>query len=700
MQRRDFLHQLAHAAAIPTVFSSFGFSEDEFFNNSIFANTLQEGNILVLVRLDGGNDGLNTVIPLNYMSELSKIRPKVILPETKIIKLGKNDLGLHPSLTGFKSLFDEGRLKIVNSVGYPNPDYSHFRSSDIWMSASDSKEYINSGWMGRYIENNHPAYPEEYPNNNYPHPLSIELGWNSTLLFNGKRSMTSFVAPNPEYFFEINNSFDNQYSNTNSDNKLRFLQLIAKQSNLYGKILQDAFKKAKLKVEFPETDLGRQFSVVSKLISSGINTRIYSIALGGFDTHVQQVDASDPTKGLHASLLKDLNDCIVTFMKNMDALNKSDKILGMTFSEFGRTMHSNDGSGTDHGTVAPMFFFGNKVNPEIAGTNPFITKDYKYDTDLERQFDFRQLYRSVLKQWMGSSSIQSNDILFKDFSEVQVIGLKYIDADQDGVPNIDDNCPDTPVGTVVDLNGCEIFNLPINNYKVEVTATTCFGTSKGIIKAQIENTKYEYLVSVKGPNNYVNIQTLAIGKGTWMIEGLASGSYFICFTIKNKPGYQQCFELFVSQPPALSTQANVDHTNKLLTLNLAGSQNYYITINGKSQKTTSSTFTIALPTGLSSIGVKADQECQGSFNHQVFISETAVVYPNPTQGPLNIYVGGTDKSVNIGIKDISGSTKYQRSVTVNADRTVHLDLSSLRVGEYIIVVKSSTVSQTFKVIRK
>jgi hypothetical protein len=424
------------------------------------------------------------------------------------------------------------------------------------------------------------------------------------------------------------------------------------------------------------------------------------LAIGGFDTHVQQVDADDKTKGSHATLLKDINDCVITFMKNLDAINKSDKVLGMTFSEFGRTMHSNDGSGTDHGTVAPMFFFGNKVNPEIAGVNPFIPKDYRYDSDLERQFDFRQLYGSVLKQWMGSSTTETTKILFKDFKDVQVIGVNYVDSDQDGVPNVDDSCPDTPLGTIVDLKGCEVFTLPITNYKVEVTSTTCFGTSKGIIKAEISDTRYEYLVEVKGPNNYLNVQTVPIGKATWLIEGLASGNYFICFSVKNKPGYQQCFELFVSQPPSLSTQANVDHTNKLLTLNLAGAKNYYITINGKTQKTSSSTFAITLPTGLSSILVKTEQECQGSFYQQVFVSENAMVYPNPTEGPLHIYVGGTDKAVDLTIYDMNGTTKIKKTVSVNADRTVHFDLSSMQKGVYIFKANSSTVSQTFKVVRK
>ena len=210
MERRHFLHNLAHAAAVPTIFSSLAFNSLDFSSNSNLSNTIENGKIIVIIKMDGGNDGLNTVIPLDQMSNLSKARPRVILPENKIVSLNTNDLGLHPSLSDFKSLFNEDRLKIIQNVGYPNPDFSHFRSMDIWQSASDSDEYLNSGWMARYIENKHPAYPEAYPSDAYPHPLAVELGWQSSLLFTGQKSLTSFQARNPTNFLEIINEFDNE----------------------------------------------------------------------------------------------------------------------------------------------------------------------------------------------------------------------------------------------------------------------------------------------------------------------------------------------------------------------------------------------------------------------------------------------------------------------------------------------------------
>ena len=140
MERKHFLHNLAHLAAAPSIFSSLAFNSLDFSSNSFLSNTIEEGKIIVIIKMSGGNDGLNTVIPLDQMSALSNARPHVILPENKIVPLGSNDLGLHPALSDFKTLFDEDRLKIIQNVGYPNPDFSHFRSTDIWQSASDSDE--------------------------------------------------------------------------------------------------------------------------------------------------------------------------------------------------------------------------------------------------------------------------------------------------------------------------------------------------------------------------------------------------------------------------------------------------------------------------------------------------------------------------------------------------------------------------------
>ncbi|MCH1596006.1 MAG: twin-arginine translocation pathway signal, partial [Flavobacteriaceae bacterium] len=181
MNRREFIHDLSHLAALGGVLPTLGFG---MFDSSyeLLSETVTPGNILILIRLDGGNDGLNTVIPLDQFSALNNVRPDVIMPENKLIDLGKNDLALHPSLADFKVFSDEKRMKVIQNVGYEQPDFSHFRSMDIWQSASDYDEFVTSGWVGRYLEDRHPNFPNNYPNETYPHPLAIELGHQTSLM--------------------------------------------------------------------------------------------------------------------------------------------------------------------------------------------------------------------------------------------------------------------------------------------------------------------------------------------------------------------------------------------------------------------------------------------------------------------------------------------------------------------------------------
>ena len=207
MKRRDFLHNLAHVAAVPMIYNSMGFANLEFQELLYNSNSTKK---LILIRLDGGNDGLNTLIPMDQYSNLVNARPHVILPENRIIDLGTNDLGLHPELTRFKTLFDENRMKIIQNVGYDTPDFSHFRSMDIWQSASDSDQYLTSGWIGRYLEDLHPSYPEEYPTNDFPHPLAVELN-SSSLVTTGLKSVTSYTSNQPWNYNQILGDFDNSY---------------------------------------------------------------------------------------------------------------------------------------------------------------------------------------------------------------------------------------------------------------------------------------------------------------------------------------------------------------------------------------------------------------------------------------------------------------------------------------------------------
>jgi len=698
MNRRKFIHQMSHAAALPALFSSIPYESLGFGSQSELAQTVAEGNILVVIVLSGGNDGLNTVIPLNMLSKLNSIRSTVMLPDNKILPLEGTELGLHPSLKGFQSMHKENRLKIVQSVAYPQPSYSHFRSMDIWDSASDGNKNENSGWAARYIEAKHPNFPEAYPNEQFPHPLSVEIGSNSALLFAGKRSYTSIVASNPNDFYEIINEFDNNYPSTPIGEKLKYLQLMAKQSNAYGKVLKEQFKKG-TEYAFPRSNLADQLKIVSRLISGGLQTRIYKVQIGGFDTHSAQVDTTDKTQGAHAALLKEIDEAVVAFMKSLDQMGKSDRILGMCVSEFGRTVHSNGTNGTDHGTVSPVILFGNKVDPKVVGKNPIIPDNTKYSYEMDMQYDFRQIYASVMNQWMGGSKTFTKDILFKDFEQVPIIQSAYIDSDEDGVPDVLDKCNDTPIGALVDVNGCEIFTLPSNNFKVEVVASTCIGANNGSLKVSVLNTNYSYLLTVKGPNKYEKQINMPKGVANSLLNGLVLGEYNMVFTVENVKNFQQAFDIKITEPAPLVVQSTIDTGNKSMSIQLGGATNYLVQINEASFKVTEANWSTALPAGLVKLQVSTDLNCQGIYVKEFFVSESVTVFPNPTTGPVSLHVHGIDQKVAISIVNAAGLDVSNQNHTVPSSRLVALDVSDFFAGLYLIRVQGETVDQTLKIIK-
>ena len=687
---------MAHAAAMPALFSSFPY--ESFGSQSLLANTVAEGNIIVIIVLSGGNDGLNTVIPMTQLSELNKIRSTVMLPDTKILPLKGTDLGLHPSLTGLQSLHTENRLKVIQSVGYPNQSYSHFRSMDIWNSGSDALKYVNSGWAARYLEQKHPNFPDAYPTELYPHPLALEIGWNSSLLFTGNKAFTSVVSSNPSDFYEIINEFDNNYPSTPLGEKLKYLQLMGKQSNAYGKVLKETYGKG-TDYTFPRSNLADQLKIVSKLISGGLNTRIYKVEIGGFDTHGNQVESGDKTKGTHANLLKEIDEAVAAFMKSLDAMNKSDRVVGMCISEFGRTVHSNGTGGTDHGSVSPIILFGNKLDPTVGGVNPVIPSNTNYSYEMDRQFDFRQVYSSLITQWMGGNKALVKDILYTDFASIPIIKAAYIDSDEDGVADPLDLCPDTPLGTLVDINGCPVFTLPATNYKVEVIATTCAGTSNGAIKCTIENSNYAYTLSVKGPNKFEKNISIPKGTNAASVAGLAIGDYSVVATIDGQKNYQQVFDLKITEPAALSVQSSINLGNQTIDLSLSGATQFRVQVNEATYRVTGPLWTGSLPTGAVKIQVSTDLSCQGMHVEEFFFSEEVKAYPNPTTGPFHILVHGLDTHVDIAIHDLHGASLQTGRFAVDGSREVALDISHIPAGTYLIQVKGNTVDQRIKIVK-
>lgn len=413
---------MGHTMAVPGIMGSLGLGSAGAQSIQRFLNmAMDQDKVLVLIFLDGGNDGLNTVIPLDRLSALNAVRPHVMLRDQDMIELPGTNLAFHPAMDGLASLFSEDRLGIIQNVGYPEQNFSHFRSSDIWMSGSDADEVINSGWMGRFLNDTYPGYPDEFPNAEMTDPLAVEIGYGSSMLFQGPNSLMSMVLSNPESFYELLDERVEDVPDTLAGNKLEFVRLVAKQSQLYGQVVQEAAQAAGNQLEYPDTDLANQLKIVSRLISGGLKTPIYMVRIGGFDTHEGQVE-EDHTTGMHAELLAEVNGGIMAFMQDLEHLGLDDKVLGMTFSEFGRRIISNASNGTDHGAAAPLFVFGNGVRGGVIGSNPVIDSSMNYEDNLPLEYDFRQVYASVLEQWFGVGSSGLNAVLYKDFDTLPIIG--------------------------------------------------------------------------------------------------------------------------------------------------------------------------------------------------------------------------------------------------------------------------------------
>lgn len=694
MKRRDFIHNASHAIAASTILRNFSFL-DPSKNYSLLRNTKDAGKILIVLRFDGGNDGLNTITPMDQYDNLVKVRPHVIIPEKNLIKLGKNDLAFHPEFKDMKVLFDEKRMKIIQNVGYSTPDLSHFRSSDIMQSASDFGEFISSGWLGRLVEHEHPNFPDAYPNAQFPDPVAIELGYNNSLLLTGRKTFPGFISGSPENIKEIMNEFDNSYPNTYSGEKLKYIQNIAKQSNLYSSVLRDAYLKGKHAIPFPSGDLGSQFYTLSRLIRGGINTRIYHAITGGFDTHDFQVNPDDHTKGAHANLLKNINDCIIALFKALDETGDSDRILLVTFSEFGRRIVSRSTYGTDHGTAFPMMIFGNSLNANVLGKNPKIDTKITWEDNLPAEFDFRQVYASIIEQWLDGNDLTLKDVLTKDYDQVGITKA-YADDDLDGVLDKYDKCLNTPIGAMVDTNGCEVFSLAGDAFSVTSTATTCIGQKNGSILIFANNTSYTYSYSIVGTSNTGVLNKVNNFKAK--IENLPVGDFSIVIKVDGILNFERKYDIKITEPAPLNATTSVDYQNSILNLNVNGASNYTINLNGSITNFQKSTIQLSLLKGLNNLSITTDKECQGAYNETIFISEETLLFPNPSFGEVNLHIHGKDEKIDIKVSNMNGAVIFENNYEVPINRLIELNLSHLASGTYLITMSGNTIrsSKIFK----
>jgi uncharacterized protein (DUF1501 family) len=694
MKRRDFIHNFSHAVAAGAILPNFNYLEASK-KYALLENTVDPGKILIVLNFSGGNDGLNMITPMDQYANLDKVRPHVIIPEKKLIQLGKNDLAFHPEFKDMKVLFDEKRLKIIQNVGYTTADFSHFRSSDIWQSASDFNQFVTSGWLGRLAEHEHPAFPESYPNSKYPDPLAIELGYSNSLLLTGVNSFPGFIPGSPENINNIVNEFDNDYPNTYTGDKLNYIQIIAKQSNLYSSVVRDAYIKGNHNIQFPNGDLGGQFYKLSRLIRGGLNTRIYHATIGGFDTHDYQVSQDDHTKGPHANLLANVNDSIIALMKCLDQTGDSDRIMLVTYSEFGRRIASRGSGGTDHGTAFPMMIFGNNLNANVLGKNPKIDPKMTWEDNLDAEFDFRQIYASVIEQWLGGDNATIKDVLTKSYNQVGLT-KEYADDDMDGVLDKEDKCLNTPLGAMVDTNGCEVFTLSPDAISVTASSTSCIGQKNGSILISTTNKNFSYTILIGDTNAGVLNKA---NNYSQKIENLSVGSYTITLRVDGVQNFERKYEVKIGEPAALNAITSVDSSKSILNIKLSGSDTYFVNLNGDQKESAQSKIELPLIKGLNSLRITTNKDCQGAYNEEIFLSEEVNVSPNPTPGPVKIYIPGNDSVVEVKINNMMGSMILQTNQTIPYTRMLDLDLSNLSAGTYLIKLSGNTVRTVSKLVK-
>ena len=384
-----------------------------------------DGKILVVVQLSGGNDGLNTVVPYGD-DAYYRNRPNLGHEAKSVLKID-NFLGLHPNLAPLKALYDEGMMAAVQGVGYPNPNRSHFRSMDIWHSGEPEKEIANTGWLGRYFDNACAGCD--------PH-MGVSIGESLPLSMKGERvlplsferpenyryngrdkdryaKLNSGISPTTQPYDAIlpvpRKSGDKKIQVANATSQLDFLTRTAMDAQLSSDEILRMTRDHKPPQQYPGGEFGSALKNVAAMIAGGLPTRVYYVSLGGFDTHAQE-------RQRHDQLMQQLAQGVGAFWADMKNQKNDQRVLMMTFSEFGRRVQQNASGGTDHGAAAPMFLFGPSVKPGFWGKHPSLTD--LDQGDLKYAIDFRNVYATVLQGWMDAPS---KPILGQQFKTMNIL---------------------------------------------------------------------------------------------------------------------------------------------------------------------------------------------------------------------------------------------------------------------------------------
>ena len=413
--RRTFLQNLGLAGA-----------GSMFFNNipvtalagSTLNRALSQGNtdrILVLIRMKGGNDGLNMIIPLYDYGTYRDRRPTIHIPENQIYQLN-SEIGIPDTMNSLVPLWEEGKIKVVHSVGYPEQNLSHFRSSDIWASASEADVNDTSGWLGRLLDHQYPDYLDNPPSC----PPAIQIGGAGNILFNNTDMTTlGVIVNNPEQLAEIAENGvlynPNDVPECYYGEQLRHIRTVTNSTFFYAEIIAEAFGRGANTVEY-ERPLGEQLALVARLIKGNLGTQLYMVSIDGFDTHANQ-------NNIHPTLLSTIAHEVQKFYTDLETSGYDKQVLAMTYSEFGRRIEQNASGGTDHGAAAPMMIFGDGLNGNgFVGTPPDL-QDVDEVGNLKFSTDFRQVYATLLENWLCIDPDTVDMVMGQSFERLPEMGL-------------------------------------------------------------------------------------------------------------------------------------------------------------------------------------------------------------------------------------------------------------------------------------
>jgi|TARA_R110000737_G_scaffold94590_1_gene128410 uncharacterized protein (DUF1501 family) len=444
-------------------------AQGDGFLKEIAAKSLNN-RVLILIELHGGNDGLNMVIPIDQYGNYYNLRPNIAIPQTGPRQYLPLDLslpdnrkvGLHPDMTGSKAMYDNGHMAVIQNVSYENNNGSHFRSRDIWQMGVDYDQYEGSGWMGRYLEHYYPGYPTNYPNTTNPDPLAIEIGTGVSLAFHRDQGIPAGLSiQDPVAFYDLINSVGVDpptiFPDTHAGNEIEYIMQMELQANNYAERLKNVYNAgSNSSTVYPDlypyiapsgslhNPLAPQLKIISRLLSGGIGTKVFLCRIGGFDTHANQVETNSTTMGKHAALMYHISSAVKAFYDDLQNQGLAERVLTMTYSEFGRRAASNASYGTDHGNAAPMLVFGTCLNPGVYGENPDLSN--LLSGNIPMQHDYRQVFSSVIKDWFQASNAAIDQVRFQDYidNRVDYIQCKELSTTEIFKENLWMNCFPNP----------------------------------------------------------------------------------------------------------------------------------------------------------------------------------------------------------------------------------------------------------------